>query len=664
MPPFAIDFILVFILGLCVLIYLRATTINDWEEMKSFPTLLLLIGIFRVSMNVSTTRAILTGGNAGIVIERFGEFVIGGNLLIGIVIFIVMIIFQFIIANGSSRTAEVSARFTLDALPGKQMSIDADLNQRIITEEEAKAKRKKLSMETDFYGSMDGAGKFIKGDVVFGIVMTIINISVGLVVGIVQEGLPLAEAALKYTTLTVGDGIISQVGSLLIAISSGILVTRVYDSESEDTIVASIFKELMKSGMVTYALAAMFILMGVLTPLPLIPFAGVGAVVGFFGYITQKSLKEEEERALKKELEMLENEAQPEHNQESDSFGITRDKYPIIVELGLDLAALVKQKIDGETAKDKVMLMRKSIVADMGVNVPGINFRDNTSFKPRGKYEIRVRGVKVAEGILNVGYLLALKTPHVMEELNAQPTKDPVFQEDGYWIMPHMLEEAQSKNYQVLEPMSILVTHLDVMVRKSVYELLQRQQTKQLLDSLEQDHQVLLDEINKKDIELSLIQNVLRQLLKEGISIRDLPTIIEAIVDGKAIYNNDVDGVTSYVRESISKVICEQIKNEDGKIYAGLFQDAIELETEVITAPHQGYLLNWDLADESRVMEQIKDIQTKSNLIGRDPVLLTRRRDFRFGIVRALERYQIEMPVMAIGELSPEAIVEQIAIIE
>ncbi len=651
-------------LGVCVLIYLRATTINDWEELKSFPTFLLLIGIFRVSINVSTTRAILSGGNAGEVVAQFGEFVIGGNLLIGVIIFLVLIIFQFIIANGSSRTAEVSARFTLDALPGKQMSIDADLNQRLITEEEAKAKRKKLSMETDFYGSMDGAGKFIKGDVIFGVVLIIINVTVGLIAGVMQEGLSIADAAIKYTTLTVGDGIVSQIGSLLLAISSGVLVTRVYDEQSEDTLTTSIYKELMKSGVVTYAFAAMFILLGVATPLPMLPFMVMGVGVGYFGFKNQKKLKEEEEKAMKRELEVLQGNAQPGHDKESDSFGITCDNYPIAIELGLDLAALVKQKVNGETAKDKVVLMRKSIVADKGVNVPGIHFRDNTSFRPRGKYIIKIRGVKIAEGVLNVGYLLALKTPHVVEDLHAQPTKDPAFQEDGYWIMPHMLEEAQRKNYQVLEPLSILITHLDVVIRRNIYELLQRQQTKQLLDSLENEHQVLLDEIRKKEIELSLVQNVLKQLLKEGVSIRDLPTIVEAIVDGKAIYHNEIDGVTSYVRESISKVICEHAKNEDGKIYAGLFQDAIELETEVITAPHQGYLLNWDLGKETRIMNQVKEVQKKAHLIGREPILLTRRKDFRFGLVRSLEKYQIEITVMAIGELTPDVIVEQVAIIE
>src|SRR5699024_8935438 len=233
-------------------------------------------------------------------------------------------------------------------------------------------------------------------------------------------------------------------------------------------------------------------------------------------------------------------------------------------------------------------------------------------------------------------------------ELSAQPVKDPVVNEDGYWIMPYMLEEAQSKNYQVLEPLSILITHLDVIIRKNIFELVQRQQTKQLIDSLEDGHEVLLDEIKNKEIDLSLIQNVLKQLLKEGISIRDLPSIIEAIVDGKTIYQNDVDGVTSYVREMMSKVICEHAKNEDGKIYAGLFADNIELDTEVITTPHQGYLLNWDLAKETTIMEQIKEIQKKSQIMGREPILLTRRKDFRFGLIRALERYQVEIPVLAI----------------
>lgn len=663
LPPFILDVVLVFLLGLAVLVYMRATTIKEWDELKSFPTMLLLIGIFRVSVNVSTTRAILTNGEAGHVIEQIGKFVIGGNILIGIVIFIVLIIFQFIVANGASRTAEVAARFTLDSLPGKQMSIDADLNQRIIAEEEAKEKRKKLNMETEFYGAMDGAGKFVKGDVIFSIVIVFVNVIFGLIIGMMQNGMTFQEAAYHYTMLTVGDGIVGQIGSLLLAIATGIIVTRVFDG-SEDNVSEGIFKELMAQDIIVYALGGMLIVMGIFTPLPLIPFLLVGISVIFFGYRNKKRLNQEKEEKLQEELNMMKNEAEAGAGQLDDSFGVFTDKYPIIVELGLDLAALVKQKINGETARDKVVLMRKSIINDLGINIPGINFKDNTSFKPRGRYIIKIKGAKAAEGVLKSGYLLALKTPHVMVDLDAEPTKDPIFGEDGYWIMEHMVQDAQLKNYQVLEPLSILITHLDVVIRKNLHELIQRQHVKDLIGSLEKDHEVLLDEIKKKEIDLSLIQNVIKQLLKEGISIRELPTIMEGIIDGKEVHQNHVDGVTSYVRECISKVICENAKNYDGKIYGALFNDDIELGTDVMNNGYQGYLLNWDLDQEMRVMEQVQHVMKKSRLTGREPVLLTRRKDFRFGVVRLLERYQLDMKVLSITELSPETIVEQIAVIE
>ncbi|MEH6889391.1 flagellar biosynthesis protein FlhA [Bacillus sp. JJ864] len=662
LPPFILDVVIVFLLGMAVLVYMRATSIKEWDELKTFPTLLLLIGIFRVSINVSTTRAILTNGNAGHVIEEFGQFVIGGNLLIGIVIFIVLIIFQFIVANGSSRTAEVAARFTLDSLPGKQMSIDADLNQRIITDTEAKDKRKKLNMETEFYGAMDGAGKFVKGDVIFSIVILFVNIIFGLIVGMMQQGMGFQEAAYHFTKLTIGDGIVNQIGSLLLAISTGIIVTRVFDG-SDDTVNEGIYKELMAHDVVVYALGGLFIAMGVFSPLPLIPFLIVGGGIIFLGYTNKQRLKKEKEEELQKELEMIQSD-EDQMKKVEDSFGVFTDKYPIIVELGLDLAALVKQKINGETARDKVVLMRKSIITDLGINVPGINFKDNTSFRPRGRYVIRIKGAKVAEGVLKSGYLLALKTPNVMADLDAEPAKDPIFGEDGYWILEHVVQDAQMKGYQVLEPLSILITHLDVVIRRNVHELLQRQHVKDLIQSLENDHGVLLEEIKKKEIDLSLIQNVVKQLLKEGISIRDLPTIMEGIIDGKEIYQNQADGVTAFVRECISKVICEHAKNYDGKIYAALFSDAIELDADVVNNSYQGYLLNWDLEQETRVIDQIQNIFKQSRLMGRDPVLLTRRKDFRFGIVRLLDRYQIEAKVLCISELAPEIAVDQIAYIE
>lgn len=477
-----------------------------------------------------------------------------------------------------------------------------------------------------------------------------------------QQGMGFQDAAYHYTKLTIGDGIVNQIGSLLLAISTGIIVTRVFDGSS-DTVNEGIYKELMAHDVVVYALGGLFIAMGIFSPLPLIPFLIVGGGVIFLGYTNKKRLKKEEEEALQKELEMIQSD-DDQIKKVEDSFGVFTDKYPIIVELGLDLAALVKQKINGETARDKVVLMRKSIITDLGINVPGINFKDNTSFRPRGRYVIRIKGAKVAEGVLKSGYLLALKTPNVMADLDAEPAKDPIFGEDGYWILEHVVQDAQMKGYQVLEPLSILITHLDVIIRRNVHELLQRQHVKDLIRSLEHDHSVLLEEIKKKEIDLSLIQNVVKQLLKEGISIRDLPTIMEGIIDGKEIYQNHADGVTSFVRECISKVICEHAKNYDGKIYAALFSDSIELDADVVNNSYQGYLLNWDLEQETRVIDQIQHIFKQSRLTGRDPVLLTRRKDFRFGIVRLLDRYQIEAKVLCISELAPEVVVDQIAYIE
>ncbi|WP_099222073.1 FHIPEP family type III secretion protein [Listeria costaricensis] len=663
LPPFVLDLVIVTILALSVLVYMRATSIKEWSELKSFPTLLLLMGIFRVSINISTTRAILTTGDPGQVIQQFGNFVIGSNFVVGIVIFIILIVFQFIVANGSSRTAEVAARFTLDALPGKQMAIDADLNQRMITEVEARNKRASLNMETEFYGAMDGAGKFVKGDVLFTVLLAIVNIVFGLIVGMMQGGLSLSEAVIKYTELTIGDGIVSQIGSLLMAMSTGVIVTRVFDG-NEDNVAVGIFKELMNNAIVVYSLAGMFILMGVFSPLPLVPFAGIGLLLLALGYRTQQGLKKAHEKELAAEMAEIQAENRRQEEEHQQAFGASQEKYPVVVELGLNIAALVKQKVQGETAKDKVILMRKSIMQDLGIGVPGINFKDNTSFRPRGKYVIKIKGVKAAEGVLKAGQLLALKTPGVMEELNAEPTKDPIFGEEGYWIMPNDLEEAQMKNYQVLEPLSILITHLDMTVRKNLYDLLMRQQIKELLDGLADENEVLLEEIKKKEIDYALIQGVLKQLLKEGISIRDLPTIVEGIIDGQTIYPNDLDGITSFVRERISKSICEQAKNADGKIYAMLLDDQIEMESEIVTTPYYGYALNWELDKELRVMKHLQEKLEKAQLTGREPVVLTRRKDFRFGFVRALERYQIEIPVLSISELSPETEVEQIALIE
>ena len=660
LPGIILDFLLVGTIAVSILVYMRATTINEWSDMKTFPSILLMIGIFRVAINISTTRKILTDGEPGQVIEKAGEFVIGGNLLVGLVMFIILIIFQFIIANGSSRSAEVSARFTLDAMPGKQMSIDADLQQRLITEDEAQEKRKLLIMETNFYGSMDGAGKFVKGDVIFGIAVTLVNIIFGFIVGVVNKGMTMLEAAHHYTILTVGDGIVTQISSLTISIAAGLILTRVYDG-SKDNLTEGIYKELMKNGIVAYAVGGILIVFGIFTPLPFLPFVILGGAAIYLGFKHQKSLSVEKAKAVEKEIAELEKNEVIE--EVGDNFSVVQNNLPILVELGIDLVPLITQKLDGVTAADKVSLMRKTIAQELGVKVPAISFQDNTSLKPKGKYVIKIKGTKVAEGILKSGHLLALKTPHVYSELNAEPARDPIFDEAGYWIDETGVSEAKNEHYHILEPLGILITHLDMSIRKNLNQLIQRQQIKDLVDTLEDGHQVLLDEIKKKEVDLSLIQSVIKNLLQEGISIQDLPTIIEGIIDGKGIYKN-VDDVTALVRERISRYICEKVKSYDGKIHVILLDESIEAETEVYINGHNGWHLNWDSSFESEVVKSLAQNIRKAKISDIDPVLLIRRKDFRHGMVKVLRRYDVDIPVLCADELVPDALSEIVAVVK
>lgn len=659
---FIIDLILVLLTGISILIYMRATTIDSWYEMKSFPSILLLLGMFRISVNVSTTRKILTDGEPGVVIEQFGNFVIGGNLLVGVVIFIIMIIFQFIVANGASRTAEVAARFAVDSLPGKQMSIDADLQGRHITEEEARERRKMLGMEADFYGSMDGAGKFIKGDVIFGIAIVFVNIIFGLISGVAVQGMEFGEAFTRYTQLTIGDGLVSQIGSLMLALASGLVITRVYDGSGKN-LTEGIFAELMKNSVVVYALGGLFIAMGLLTPLPILPFAGIGVIAILLGFNHQRKMRLEKEEVVRKEIEEMEKEGATNEEVVDESLGIYQENNPILVEIGVDLIPLITQKKDGVTAKDKIKLMRKSLLKDIGLKVPAVSIQDNTSLTPKGKYVIKIKGVKVAEGVLKVDHLLALKTPHVMVDLDAEPAKDPIWgTTDGYWINEGKLREARMENYQILQPLGILITHLDYAIRQNLHGLIERQRVKELIDTLEERNPILLEEIKEKSVNLSLFQNVIQQLLKEGVSIKDLPTIVEAVIDGSQLYQQ-TDEIVNFVRERLSKQICEAARSAvDDKIHAIILDEKIEMETETYINGHNGIFLNWDADLEIDVATKISNAVKNAKISDVNPVVLVRRRDLRSGLVKVLMKYKVDAKVISVDELDPDVFIEQISL--
>lgn len=661
LPSFIIDLLLVLILGVSVLIYMRATTIDEWSELKTFPTILLILGIFRISVNISTTRAILSDGNPGTVIQEMGRLVVGGNLLVGLVVFLILIIFQFIVTNGSSRTAEVAARFSLESMPGKQMAIDSDLQQKLITDEEAKKRRKDLNMETDFYGSMDGAGKFIKGDVIAGIAITIVNVVFGLITGVAVQGMSFADAGYTYTLLTVGDGIVNQVSSLLVAVASGIVITRVYDGSGE-TITEGIFGELMKNDIVVYAVGGLFAAMGIFTSLPILPFVIFGGFLIYVGWRHQQKLAKVKEEVVAKELAEMEQEEAAQKEDAGDNISVHTKTFPILVEVGMDLIPLIKQKKDGQTARDKVNLMRRTIAKELGIRIPAISFQDNSSLKPKGSYVLKINGTKVGEGDLKRGHLFALKTPLVMAELEAEPGNEPIFNQEGYWIEEDMIEEAKLNDYQILEPLGMLVTHLDMTIRKNLHELIQRQQIKDLVDTLENEHQVLLEEIKKKEIDLSLIQRVVQQLLREGISIQRLPTIVEGVIDGKDVSAN-VDDVTSVVRSRLANFICEQARSGDGKMHAILLSEEIEMNAQIEGDNFNGYFMNMEPELEGKLIEKLSEFVRRARLSDVEPVLLIRRRDLRFAMARMLQKYGLDIHVISVEELVPNITIEQVGIV-
>lgn len=663
LPSFILDMVLVLIIGFSILLYMRATTINEWDELSTFPSILLMLGIFRVAVNISTTRKILSDGEAGNVIEQFGSFVIGGSLLIGIVIFVILIIFQFVITNGAARTAEVAARFTLDGMQNKYMSIDLDSQKGFISEKEAQEKRKKITLEADFYGSMDGAGKFLKGDAIFGIAVVFVNIIFGMIVGVGTQGMAFGEAALRYTTLTVGDGIVTQIGSLMTAIASGVVITRVFD-DSSYSLPKGIYRQMMHNEVVVFSLGGLFIALGLFTKLPLLPFGIIGVGVIILGIKHQRELALEKQEKEEQEKEELLKQDEAKSEDISESFGVHMNSHPILVEMGIDLVPLISQKIDGATASDKVNMMRKTIAKELGIRVPGIQFQDNTKLKPKGKYVIKIKGTKVAEGVIKSGHLFALKTPHVMQELNAEPGKDPIFGEEGYWIEEDMLSEARMENYQILEPLAILVTHLDMAIRTNLHELIQRQQIKDLLDSLEEDNPILLEEIKKKNVDLSMIQRVIKELLKEGITIQELPSIVEGVIDGSVLFNN-IDDVTSLVREKIALSIVERAKSDDGKIHGIFLPEKVEAEVN-IEVGHNGYAVNWSAEFEGQLLGEIVKTIRRSRISGINPVLLMRRKDFRFAIAKVLQRQGIDISVLAIEEITnvPGTYVEQIPFLD
>jgi len=587
---------------------------NEVLKMSFYPTILLFTTVFRIALNVSSTRLILSTGEAGNVVQTFGEYVGGGDLLIGVLVFIILIIVQFMIINkGSERVAEVTARFTLDAMPGKQMAIDADLNTGAITDEEAKQRREKIQDESSFFGSMDGAVKYVKGDATAGLVITFINIVGGIAFGVFRQGMEATEALNKYTILTIGDGLVSQIPSLLISLATGILVTKGSKEADFGTVLIS---QLFGTPKVLYLVGAVLAFLGIVTPLNPVVFVGLGLVFVVVGRVMAGTI---ETAVIEHEAD--EEEAAAEEIRQPENVTSLLQVDPIELEFGYGIIPLADVNQGGDLL-DRVVMIRRQIALELGTVVPIIRLRDNIQLNPN-QYIIKIKGVQVSEGEILFDHYMAMNPGYVEEEITGIPTFEPSFHLPAIWITEGQRERAESMGYTVVDPPSIIATHLTEIIRQYISELLTRQDVQSLVDNLKETNPSLVEELVPKLLGLGEIQKVLQNLLKEGISIRDLLTIFETLAD-YATTTRDTDILTEYVRQSLKRAI-------SGKFFPANETSSVvtldpKLEQEIMASvkqTEQGAYLTLDPAKTKEIMENVGTEVKKLEDLGKMPIIIT-----------------------------------------
>lgn len=613
-PSWLLDFLLAFNLSVALIVLFNALFAKEVLDMASYPTILLFTTIFRIGLNVSSTKLILRDGDAGKVVLTFGQFVGGGNLVIGIIIFIIIIIIQFIVINkGSERVAEVTARFTLDAMAGKQMAIDSDLNTGAITDKEAAEKRKKLQQENAFFGSMDGATKYVKGDATAGLIITGINLVGGIVMGMLYSGLTVNEALNKYTILTIGDGLSSQIPSLLISLATGILVTKASsDGELGDEIVGQLFsidKVLMMVG-------AALVVMGLFTPLPNYIYIPLGIALIVVGRRLKKRTGVE---AIEEEVEESEAEAQEIRKPENVVNLLNVD--PIELEFGYGIIPLADVNQGGDLL-DRVVMIRRQVALELGAVVPIIRLRDNIQLNPN-QYIIKIKGIQVSDGEILFDHYMAMNPGYVEEEITGIPTFEPSFHLPAIWITESQRERAESLGYTVVDPPSIIATHLTEIIRQHIAELLTRQDVSNLINNIKDNNQALIDELVPKLLGIGEIQKVLQNLLSEGISIRDLVTIFETLADHASV-TRDTDILTEYVRQSLKRAISGKYFPSNETTSVVTLDPNIEQEImNSVKNTEQGSYLSLDPERTKKIMASTGSELKKLEDMGKNPIVIT-----------------------------------------
>ncbi len=653
LPATVLDVFMAFNIAIAFTILFACMFIKEVLDMSYFPTILLFTTIFRIAMNVSSTRLILTTGTSGNVVMTFGQFVGGGDLIVGSIVFIILIMIQFLVINkGSERVAEVTARFTLDAMPGKQMAIDADLNTGAIDDKEAKERRDKIQQESSFFGSMDGAVKYVKGDAIAGLLLTLINLVGGIAMGMLRNGMDVTSALNNYGILTIGDGLVSQIPSLLISLSTGVLVTK---GSKEADFGPAIVKQLFGIPKVMYMVGGTLVFLGVFTDLNTILFMGMGLLFIVGGRMIANNL---ETAAIEGEVDS--DEAAAEEMRQPENVASLLQVDPIELEFGYGIIPLADMNQGGDLL-DRVVMIRRQIALELGTVVPIIRLRDNIQLNPN-QYIIKIKGIQVSEGEILFDHYMAMNPGYVEEEITGIPTFEPSFHLPAIWITEGQRERAESLGYTVVDPPSIIATHLTEIIRQYIADLLSRQDVQNLVNNLKETNPSLVEELVPKLLGLGEIQKVLQNLLKEGISIRDLLTIMETLAD-YAPATRDTDILTEYVRQSLKRAISTKYFPNHETTNVVTLDPKVEQEIMgSVKQTENGAFLNLDPNRSRAIIDSVgKEVQ-KLESLGKNPIIITSP-IVRMYFKRLTEDYYKELVVVSYNEVESNVELQSVGMV-
>jgi len=647
LPPAALDVLLALSIALSVVVLLVTLSTAEPLQFSVFPSLLLLLTLFRLGLNVSSTRLILSMGQAGRVIAAFGNAVIGGNYVVGLVIFLILVVINFmVITKGAGRIAEVAARFTLDAMPGRQMSIDADLGAGLIDEAEARRRREEINRHADFYGAMDGAAKFVRGDAVAGLVITGINLVGGFVIGMTQRGLSASQAISTYGSLTVGDGLVTQIPALIVSTSAGIIVT--YGSTGTQ-VAPALVAQLGRHPRALWIACGILAAMAVVPGFPALPFLLMAGGAGTAGWLAQQRDAAQRAAAAPKPAATV-----PTTAPLQDLLVLD----PLELEVGYSLVPLVDEGQRGDLLQ-RIALVRKQIAVELGIIVPPIRIRDNIQL-PSTEYRVRLRGTEVARGEVMPRYLLALAGGANPEPLEGIRTADPSFGIPAVWIAPERRIEAEAAGYRVVEPQTVLATHLMETIRRHAADLLGRQETKELLDALKQRNAAVVDDTVPAKLSLGALHRVLQRLLRERVPIRDLVTILEAVSDA-ADQTKDPEQLTEYARRALAKSIAQQHQADGGAIRGIVVGPRLEIALMSLFGPKpQRQTPTLEPDEVARMLRSLNDLMRSHRHDGAPPPLITPPA-LRVGVRRLVEPVLPDVPVLSLGELPPDMPIQSLA---